>query len=781
MSRFDVVVIGGGPAGMMAAARAAQYGARTALIEKNRELGRKLMITGRGRCNFAHDEEDPQILARSYRRGGDFLLPSLRKFGTKETLAFFLRRGVVAAHERGRRIYPKEGMDASSVLNALWTALKDGNVHLLRGAQVKALDFFGGKARRVITDRQEIEAGAFIVATGGLSFPRTGSTGDGYRWARKAGHQPEPTEPALCPVKIAERFDSSLSGLKLKNVRVTLMQDGSAVDERFGEMDFTPFGISGAIIMDMASRIADCLKRSSDVSLHVDLKPALDPQRLDARIDRDFAQFSDDALRFALRKLLPGELIPEVIKKARLDMGKPCGQTTPDERANLRDTLKDFKVTPTGLLGFQHAIITSGGVKTDELNPETMASKFIQNLYFAGEIIDIDGPTGGFNLQECWSTGYAAGSAAAESLGFTAPTEEQIVRQMVNAHARRMELSARKDSRHPENAKEGTEEMTIKTGPADDPQSCGWRGSVKDSESEPRSQGKRPDGTERPYRPRDERFQRPDRTERPYRPRDDRFDRPDGTERPYRPRDDRFDRSDRTERPYRPRDERFDRSDGTERPYRPRDERFDRSDGTERPYRPRDERFDRPDRTERPYRPRDERFDRSDRTERPYRPRDERFDRSDRTERPYRPRNERFDRSDGTERPYRPRDDRFDRPDRTERPYRPRDERFDRAERTERPYRLRDERFDRPDRMERPYRPRDDRFDRPDRTERPYRPRDERFDRAERTERPYRPRDTEKGDVSDRRRERPHGDSSLRGKKPFRRFADFEHFRKDKS
>ena len=781
MSRFDVVVIGGGPAGMMAAARAAQYGARTALIEKNRELGRKLMITGRGRCNFAHDEEDPQILARSYRRGGDFLLPSLRKFGTKETLAFFLRRGVVAAHERGRRIYPKEGMDASSVLNALWTALKDGNVHLLRGAQVKALDFFGGKARRVITDRQEIEAGAFIVATGGLSFPRTGSTGDGYRWARKAGHQPEPAEPALCPVKIAERFDSSLSGLKLKNVRVTLMQDGSAVDERFGEMDFTPFGISGAIIMDMASRIADCLKRSSDVSLHVDLKPALDPQRLDARIDRDFAQFSDDALRFALRKLLPGELIPEVIKKARLDMGKPCGQTTPDERADLRDTLKDFKVTPTGLLGFQHAIITSGGVKTDELNPETMASKFIQNLYFAGEIIDIDGPTGGFNLQECWSTGYAAGSAAAESLGFTAPTEEQIVRQMVNAHARRMELSARKDSRHPENAKEGTEEMTIKTGPADDPQSCGWRGSVKDSESEPRSQGKRPDGTERPDRPRDERFDRPDRTERPYRPRDERFGRSDRTERPYRPRDERFDRAERTERPYRPRDERFDRAERTERPYRPRDERFQRPDRTERPYRPRDERFDRPDRTERPYRPRDDRFDRHDGTERPYRPRDERFGRHDGTERPYRPRDERFGRSDRTERPYRPRDERFDRPDRTERPYRPRDERFDRAERTERPYRPRDERFDRPDGTDRPYQPRDERFDRSDRTERPYRPRDERFGRAERTERPYRPRDTEKGDVSDRRRERPHGDSTLRGKKPFRRFADFEHFREDKS
>ncbi|MGI6076048.1 MAG: aminoacetone oxidase family FAD-binding enzyme, partial [Pyramidobacter sp.] len=617
----------------------------------------------------------------------------------------------------------------------------------------------------VVTDREEIEADAFIIATGGLSFPYTGSTGDGYRWARKAGHDLVPTEPALCPVKIAERFDSSLSGLKLKNVRVTLVQDGKAVDERFGEMDFTPFGISGAIIMDMASSIGNSLKASSDVSLQIDLKPALDPQRLDARIDRDFTEFSGDALRFALRKLLPGELIPEVIKKARLDMGKPCGETTPDERASLRDTLKNFKLTPTGLLGFHHAIITSGGVRTDELNAETMGSKMIPNVYFAGEIIDIDGPTGGFNLQECWTTGYVAGSAAAESLGFSAPSEEQIIRQMVKASSQRMELNAReRQSAHPdENVKEGTEEMTIKTGPAEDREFCGWRGAGRS-------------GTEDA---RDKRFERPDRAKRPYRPRDERFDRSDRAERPYRPRDERFDRSDRAERPYRPRDERFDRSDRSERPYRPRDERFDRPDRPERPYRPRDERFDRSDRPERPYRPRDERFDRSDRSERPYRPRDERFDRSDRTERPYRPRDERFDRSDRPERPYRPRDERFDRSDRSKRPYRPRDERFDRSDRAERPYRPRDERFDCSDRSKRPYRPRDERFDRSDRAERPYRPRDERFDRSARTERPYRSNDAGKDENFDRREERPRGDIAFRRKKPFRRFTDFEHFRKD--
>jgi predicted Rossmann fold flavoprotein len=477
MSRFDIVVIGGGPAGMMAAARAAQYGARTVLIEKNKELGRKLMITGRGRCNFAHDEEDPEVLAQAYRHGGEFLLPSLRKFGTKETIAFFLRRGVVPAHERGRRIYPKEGLDATAIVNALWTALKDSNVQVLRGEEVKSFDFLGGKARRVITMREEIEGQAFIIATGGLSFPYTGSTGDGYRWARRAGHELTPTEPALCPVKVAEHFDSDLNGLKLKNVRVTLQQDDEPVDERFGEMDFTPFGISGAIIMDMASSINACLKNSPNVTIHIDLKPALDPERLDARINRDFTEFSTDPLRFALRKLLPTELIPEVIKKANLDMGKPCGETTPEERVALRTTLKDFKLTPTQLLGFHHAIITSGGVRTEDLNPETMASRIIPNLYFAGEIIDIDGPTGGYNLQECWSTGYAAGSAAAESLGFIKPTEEQILKQMVQGNARRIEQNNLKKQMDPtENSlKEGTEEMTIKTGPVDDKDFCGWR------------------------------------------------------------------------------------------------------------------------------------------------------------------------------------------------------------------------------------------------------------------------------------------------------------------
>lgn len=585
MSTFDVVVVGGGPAGMMAAARAAQYGARTVLLEKNRELGRKLMITGRGRCNFAHDQEDPELLSKDYRRGGEFLLPALRTFGAKETAAFFLRRGVVSAHERGHRLYPREGQDASSVVNALWTALKDGGVQVLRGIEVRSLDILGGKVRRVTTGREEIEGRAFILATGGLSFPNTGSTGDGYRWARKAGHEIVETTPALCPIKIAERFDDQLSGLKLKNVRVTLRHDGETVDERFGEMDFTPFGISGAIVMDLAAGVGNCLRQTGRTTVHIDLKPALEPERLDARIERDFHEFGGDALRFALRKMLPAQIIPEVLKMAALDMGKPCGETTAEERLALRNTIKDFAVTPTELLGFRHAIVTSGGVSTDEIEPETMASKLVPNLYFAGEMIDVDGPTGGYNLQECWSTGFTAGSAAAEALGYKKPTDEDIVRQMEAARNRRYEISQAERQKFKE---EKTEDMTIKTGPTDDKEFCGWRDPRRRQTSEqtkgdagggkfsfgkdrrPSSEGRH---RENPFR----RADRPDRPQKAYREDRDFEERRDFVERPRFSEERRSFRRDE-DRPFERERRPFENDRGEPRPFR-------RADGLHHEYR----------------------------------------------------------------------------------------------------------------------------------------------------------------------------------------------------
>lgn len=585
MSTFDVVVVGGGPAGMMAAARAAQYGARTVLLEKNRELGRKLMITGRGRCNFAHDQEDPELLSKDYRRGGEFLLPALRTFGAKETTAFFLRRGVVSAHERGHRLYPREGQDASSVVNALWTALKDGGVQVLRGIEVRSLDILGGKVRRVTTGREEIEGRAFILATGGLSFPNTGSTGDGYRWARKAGHEIVETTPALCPIKIAERFDDQLSGLKLKNVRVMLRHDGETVDERFGEMDFTPFGISGAIVMDLAAGVGNCLRQTGRTTVHIDLKPALEPERLDARIERDFHEFGGDALRFALRKMLPAQIIPEVLKMAALDMGKPCGETTAEERLALRNTIKDFAVTPTELLGFRHAIVTSGGVSTDEIEPETMASKLVPNLYFAGEMIDVDGPTGGYNLQECWSTGFTAGSAAAEALGYKKPTDEDIVRQMEAARNRRYEISQAERQKFKE---EKTEDMTIKTGPTDDKEFCGWRDPRRRQTSEqtkgdagggkfsfgkdrrPSSEGRH---RENPFR----RADRPDRPQKAYREDRDFEERRDFVERPRFSEERRSFRRDE-DRPFERERRPFENDRGEPRPFR-------RTDGLHHEYR----------------------------------------------------------------------------------------------------------------------------------------------------------------------------------------------------
>lgn len=580
MSTFDVVVVGGGPAGMMAAARAAQYGARTVLLEKNRELGRKLMITGRGRCNFAHDQEDPELLSKDYRRGGEFLLPALRTFGAKETTAFFLRRGVVSAHERGHRLYPREGQDASSVVNALWTALKDGGVQVLRGIEVRSLDILGGKVRRVTTGREEIEGRAFILATGGLSFPNTGSTGDGYRWARKAGHEIVETTPALCPIKIAERFDDQLSGLKLKNVRVTLRHDGETVDERFGEMDFTPFGISGAIVMDLAAGVGNCLRQTGRTTVHIDLKPALEPERLDARIERDFHEFGGDALRFALRKMLPAQIIPEVLKMAALDMGKPCGETTAEERLALRNTIKDFAVTPTELLGFRHAIVTSGGVSTDEIEPETMASKLVPNLYFAGEMIDVDGPTGGYNLQECWSTGFTAGSAAAEALGYKKPTDEDIVRQMEAARNRRYEISQAERQKFKE---EKTEDMTIKTGPTDDKEFCGWRDPRRRQTSE-QTKGDAGGGKFSFGKDRRPSFERPSsegrHRENPFR----RADRPDRPQKAYREDRDFGERRDFVERPRFSEERRSFRRD-EDRPFERERRPFENDRGEPRPFR----------------------------------------------------------------------------------------------------------------------------------------------------------------------------------------------------
>lgn len=420
MNSFDVIVIGGGPAGMMAALRAAQMGASVLLLEKNDELGRKLGLTGRGRCNFAHDEPDAAVLAQGYGKGAAFMEQALREFGLNETVAFFASCGVRAVRERGKRLYPQMGQDSSAVTAALRRELHARRVLVLSSTEVKGLDASGGKIRRVITRQGEIDGRAFVLATGGQSFPATGSTGDGYRWAKRVGCTIEEPRPAICPVKCREKFCAELNGLKLKNVRLTLFLNGEPVDERFGEMDFAPFGVTGATAMDMAARIGELLPRGK-LRLRIDLKPALDRDRFIARLDREFPAEGDLPLRFALRKMLPKEIIPVVIRLAGLQEGDPAGSLTPENKAALVDAMKEFSVTPTELAGFRWAIVTRGGVSLDDVNPKTMACTKVPNLFFAGELLDVDGPTGGYNLQACWTTGWLAGQSAAELLGYHRP------------------------------------------------------------------------------------------------------------------------------------------------------------------------------------------------------------------------------------------------------------------------------------------------------------------------------------------------------------------------
>jgi predicted Rossmann fold flavoprotein len=391
---FDIAVIGGGPAGMMAAGRAAELGAKVVLIEKNEILGKKLLITGKGRCNFTHNEFDIRKFAEKFGRNGRFLYRALSVFGVREMIDFFESRGVKAKVEQGDRIFPENG-NAQDILNVFGFKQEKG------------------KISQVLLGDRKISADKYILCTGGKSYPQTGSIGDGYRWAEQLGHTVITPVPALNPVKTSEDLVKELQGLSLKNVSLQLFQNNKKKDERFGEMLFTHFGVSGPIVMDMSKNIGARLK-NGPVKLMLDLKPALDFKKLDRRIQRDFEKFKGRMFKNSLKGLLPLSMIPVIIKLSGIEPSKQVDHLTREERNKLVHLLKELELTPTGLLGFKWSVVTSGGVALKEVNPNTMGSKKIKNLYFAGEILDLDGPSGGYNLQECWSTGYLAGKNAAK-------------------------------------------------------------------------------------------------------------------------------------------------------------------------------------------------------------------------------------------------------------------------------------------------------------------------------------------------------------------------------
>ena len=405
----NVIITGGGPAGMMAAITAARRGFKVTLVEKNEKLGKKLFITGKGRCNItnAGDSED---LFNSIVTNRKFMFSSFNGFSKYDTLGFFDELGLHIKIERGNRVFP-ESDHSSDVIGALNRELKRLSVDVRLNTEVKDIIVNGGQATGVVVKcsgkESTIQADNVIVATGGNSYQSTGSTGDGYRFARKLGHSVTPIVPALVPFNVAEDWESDLQGLSLKNVSIVVLDGKQEIYSDFGEMLFTHFGVSGPLILSASSFAARRIKEHP-LKLVIDLKPALSHEQLDERILRDFDEEKNKAFKNSLDKLLPKKMIPVIVRLSDIDGNKKVNEITKQERQKLVSLIKGLELTITGLRGFNEAIITQGGINVREINPTTMESKLVKNLYFAGEVLDVDALTGGFNLQIAWSTGYAA-------------------------------------------------------------------------------------------------------------------------------------------------------------------------------------------------------------------------------------------------------------------------------------------------------------------------------------------------------------------------------------
>ena len=423
--RPTVAVVGAGAAGMMAAVAAARAGAQVLLLERNGQPGRKLRITGKGRCNLTNDCTREEFLTH-VTSNPRFLYAALTGFSTADAKDFFEELGVPLKTERGRRVFPVSDR-AADVVAALERACRQSGVRLLPHARVRGLELSGGLAAGVRTDGGLLPADAVIVCTGGLSYPGTGSDGDGYALARQAGHTVVPPRPSLVPLVEQGGLCASMQGLSLRNtgLRVTEQPGGRCVYEDFGELLFTHFGLSGPMALSASAHLGGVLPGRYTVCL--DLKPALDAQRLDARVLSDFARYRNRDFGNALGDLLPQKMISPVIAACGIDPRKKVNAVTRAEREALVRTLKCLCIPLAGLRPISEAIVTRGGVDVREISPKTMESRRVPRLYFAGEVLDVDACTGGFNLQIAFSTGVAAGRSAAEQSPLPAggPAREQ--------------------------------------------------------------------------------------------------------------------------------------------------------------------------------------------------------------------------------------------------------------------------------------------------------------------------------------------------------------------
>lgn len=405
-SEYDVAVIGGGAAGLMAGYAAASRGLATAIIEKMDRPGRKLLITGKGRCNIVNDTDTEDFVAH-LRRGGRFMYSSLARFGPRDIMAFFEERGLPLNVERGGRVFPQSNR-AADVADRLIESARQAGCDLIN-ARATGIRTAGQAVCGVsLAGQPPIAVRAAIVATGGLSYPKTGSTGDGYRFAEALGHRVESLSASLVPLGCAGDTCARLEGLSLRNVKLSLFLKEKLIFAQQGELVFTSFGISGPLVLSASASLAgfDC----AGARIAIDLKPALEPEALDRRLLRDFGENLNREFRNSLDALLPKKLIPMVIERSGIDPQKRVNLVTAAERGQLAGLLKTFELTVTGMRPVEEAVITTGGVRLSELDPKTMMSKIIRNLHFAGEVLDVDGLTGGYNLGVAFASGMAAGS-----------------------------------------------------------------------------------------------------------------------------------------------------------------------------------------------------------------------------------------------------------------------------------------------------------------------------------------------------------------------------------
>ncbi len=401
---YDTIVIGGGAAGLMSAVECKRLGQDILVIERNPRPGKKIALTGKGRCNVTTLNHDLSDLISKYQRNGKFLYGAFSRFSVQDTIDYFEKTlKIKLKTERGNRVFPV----SNNAVDIIYALQKEISEDILPNTSVLSFKTEGNQIVSAVTYKGEFSAKRYILATGGKSYPITGSNGDGYTLAQSVGHTIVEPKPALVPIICKERWIKKLEGLSLLNVRITALQEKKKIVSKFGEAIFTDNGMSGPIIIDMSRYIGDALEKGK-VELSIDFKPALNREVLDRRVISDFHLLRNKVFKNSLKRLLPSSLIPIVVQLSGIDPEKKVAEISKDERGKLVNLLKDFRLNVLKLDGWEKAIVTAGGVDIKEIDSTTMKSKLIENLYFAGEMIDVYGPTGGYNLQICWSTGILA-------------------------------------------------------------------------------------------------------------------------------------------------------------------------------------------------------------------------------------------------------------------------------------------------------------------------------------------------------------------------------------